>query len=96
MGLHDLDADSLERLAQRRANAKMGWYIHALVFVIVNIGLAVLSAASPRPWAIFPFFGWGLGLLIHAAVVFITPPGSGFRERLVQQERERLERSRGG
>jgi hypothetical protein len=29
--------------------------------------------------------------LIHGLVVFVAPPGSHFRERLVQQERERLQ-----
>lgn len=85
----------LDRLARKRAARKMGWYIHAFVYVCVNIGLALLSSFSGRHWAIFPALGWGLGLLVHGMVVFIAPPGSGFHQRLVQQERARLEEEQG-
>ena len=83
--------DAIERLARKRAARKMGWYIHAFVYICVNIGLALLSSFTGQSWAIFPALGWGLGLLIHGLVVFVAPPGSGFQERLVQQERDRLQ-----
>jgi hypothetical protein len=85
------DTDSgLERLARKRAGAKMGWYIHATVYVAVNLLLVGLAAASGRNWAVFPVLGWGLGLAIHGLVVFIATGGAGLHERLVQQERQRL------
>ena len=84
------DANDLERLARKRAAMRMGWLIHATVFIAVNLLLAGLSAASGRHWAIFPFLGWGLGLAIHGAVVFLVAGGFGLHERLVQQERNRL------
>lgn len=90
-----LSSEEIERLARRRAERKMGWYIHAFVYIAVNIGLALLSSFSGRHWALFPVLGWGLGLLIHGLVVFVAPAGSGFRERLVQQERERLQQQQG-
>ena len=40
----------LERLARKRAGAKLGWYIHASVYIAVNLLLAALSAASGRHW----------------------------------------------
>ncbi len=83
--------EQIERVARKRAARKMGWYIHAFVYIAVNIGLAVLSSFSGRHWALFPALGWGLGLLIHGLVVFVAPPGSGFRERMVQREREQLQ-----
>ena len=36
----------LERLARRRADAKMGWYLHALVYTLVNIGLAAIAVGN--------------------------------------------------
>jgi hypothetical protein len=87
--------EEIERLARRRAGKKMGWYIHAFVYICVNIGLALLSSLGSGHWVIFPALGWGLGLLIHGLVVFVAPPGSDFRERLVQQERERLQQRQG-
>ena len=50
----------------------------------------MLSAMSDRHWAVFPAFGWGIGLLVHGAVVFLSTGGGGLHERLVQQERKRL------
>jgi hypothetical protein len=86
--------NDLERLARKRAGAKMSWYIHAMVYVLVNLMLLALSGMSDRPWAIFPALGWGLGLLIHGAAVFVALPGGGLHERLMQQERERLTQAR--
>lgn len=88
----NLTPEELEGLAQRRAARKMGWYVHALIFVAVNTGLGVLSMFTGRHFAVVSAFIWGLGLLVHGMVVFFAPPGSGLRERLVQQERERLRR----
>ncbi|EJL74564.1 2TM domain-containing protein [Variovorax sp. Varisp85] len=79
----------VERLARRRAGAKMGWYIHAFVYVLVNLGLVALSAAHGRNWAMYPLMGWGLGLLIHGAVVWFVA-GGGFYDRLVERERRAL------
>lgn len=80
----------LERQARRRASVKLGWYIHALVYISVNMMLALLSAMSGKHWAVFPAMGWGLGLAIHGVVVFFVTGGAGLHERLVQRERDRL------
>jgi 2TM domain len=87
--LHDTDS-SLERLARKRAGAKMGWYIHATVYAAVNLMLVAIAASSGHNWAIFPLLGWGVGLAIHGLVVFLVTGGAGLHERLVQQERRRL------
>ncbi len=89
--------DPLERLARRRAHAKLGWYTHACVYVLVNLALVALATASGRNWAIFPALGWGLGLAVHGVVVFMLAGGSTLHERMVQAERERIARGgRGG
>lgn len=84
----------LERLARRRAGARLGWYIHATVYIAVNLLLAALSAMSGHHWAVFPALGWGLGLAIHGMVVFLVTGGAGLHERLVQRERDRLQLQR--
>ena len=82
--------DPLERMARRRAAAKMGWYTHATVYVCVNAMLALISTLDGRHWAVYPALGWGLGLAIHGAVVYLVTGGGGLYQRLIQQERERL------
>lgn len=83
----------LERLAQKRAGARLGWVTHATVYVIVISGLALLGAYQGRFWPIAPALGWGLGLLMHGLRVFAIGKGSALRERWVQKERERLQAS---
>lgn len=83
----------IERLAHRRASAKMGWFIHALVYVCVNAGLALIAWQSGSTWAVYPLAGWGLGLAIHGLAVWLLAPGADWRERLVERERAALTRS---
>jgi hypothetical protein len=85
------DGNDLERLARRRAGAKLGWYIHASAYVLVNLGLAALSLSQGRHWALYPALGWGLGLAIHGAVVWLALPGNGWHARLVERERLALQ-----
>ena len=87
---HTLTTDPIERLARRRAGAKMGWYIHASVYLLVNLLLVALSVGSGRHWAVFPALGWGIGLAIHGVFVFFLAGGSNLHERMVQAERDRL------
>ena len=90
----DLLEPALERQARRQAGAKLGWYIHAVVYVAVNLMLVLLSTVSGKHWAIFPALGWGLGLAIHGMVVFLVTGGAGLHARLVQREREHLKVAR--
>lgn len=92
--LTHLSPAELDRLARKRAGAKMGWYIHALVFVLVNTGLAVLSGLQGGHGVPPPLLGWGLGLAVHGAVVFLSPLRSKFFETLVSRERQRLDTQR--
>ncbi len=91
-----LSPEEIERLAQRRAGAKLGWYTHAVVYVLVNLFIFAISqhGFGSRPWSVYPLLGWGLGLALHGVAVFILGSAGGMRQRLVQRERERLQRQR--
>jgi hypothetical protein len=58
--------------ARRHARALRGFYSHALVYVLVNAGLAVVNLLTTpeRIWFGFPMLGWGIGLLAHGLSVF--------------------------
>jgi len=88
--------EDIERIARRRAGAKLGWYIHVTVYVLVNLLMFGLSqyAFGHRPWSVYPLVGWGVGVALHGISVFLLGSGSGFRERLLQRERERLQQQR--
>lgn len=80
-----------ERVARRRAGAKLGLYIHAAVYVAVNVFLALVQTQTTPQihWNLWPLAGWGLGLAIHAAVVLLA--ASGLRERMEAEELRRLQ-----
>ena len=80
----------------RRAKAKLGWYMHAGIYLVVNAFLFLLSTygQGQKHWAIYPALGWGVGLALHGISVFALGSGSELRERMIQKERERLQRRR--
>lgn len=80
----------LQRLARKRAGAKMGWFIHATVYVLVNTWLALIAASGSRPWHLYPLAGWGVGLALHAMAVWWLGSGATLRESLVERELRRL------
>lgn len=81
----------LQRRARRRVKQKMGFYIHAAVYVLVNLGLAAIDFTSGgKSWHLWPLAGWGLGLAIHGIVTFASLNGDGLREHMLQAEVERL------
>jgi hypothetical protein len=88
------DDHSLEATARRRAGARMGWYVHAMVYLAVNTVLMLIAFGTGRNWAIFPALGWGLGLLLHGLGVWLSLGGGGLQQRLIDQERARLSSQR--
>lgn len=87
--------EELDRRARRRVDARIGWYVHALVFVLVNLGLLVINLFGGGPrWHLWPLAGWGLGLAIHGLFVFLGPRTDGLRARMLEQERERIRSGR--
>ena len=93
-----LSPEEIDQLARKRAGAKLGWYTHAAVYVVVNLFLFAIShyGLGMRRWSLAPLLGWGLGLALHGIAVFVLGAGSGLRERMVQKERDKLQRERGG
>ena len=96
---------TLEQRARRRVALKTGFYVHLLVYVLVNAGLYLLwtSGSAPGGWGYrhmgfhggLPLLGWGLGLAIHGVVVFVKLQGEGMTRRMVEREIEALRRREG-
>ena len=94
--MSELSEQDLQRRARRRVNQKMGFYIHATVYLLVNLGLAAINfAGGGKAWQLWPLAGWGLGLAIHGFVTFASLNGDGLRERMLNDEVERLRRNQG-
>ena len=88
--LSDENESSLLYLARRRAGAKLGWCIHASVYLCVNLALMALAGQQGRHWAIYPAVFWGLGLLMHGAAVWLRSPGNPWWQRQVERELQKL------
>ena len=86
----------LSRIARRRANAKLGFLVHLLVYTLVNLLLFAINqqSGSELRWHVFPLGGWGLGLAIHGLAVWLGS-GMDLHQRLLQTERDKLQRQRG-
>jgi hypothetical protein len=82
--------------ARRRARQIRGFYLHAAIFVAVNILLHVINfVAAPKAyWAFWPLFGWGIGLLAHGLATYRWMPflGKEWEERKI---RELMDKNRG-
>jgi class 3 adenylate cyclase/ribosomal protein S25 len=61
--------DYAEKIERKARHATGGFIGHLIPFVMVNGFLMVLNATVRPgfPWALFPFGGWGIGLLEHFA-----------------------------
>jgi len=90
------DDTELRRLATRRADMKLGFRTHVVVYAIVNAGLAAINILTDPSylWFLWAMIGWGIGLGAHAAAVFLD--GEHVRERMIEQEYEKLRRRAAG
>lgn len=61
-----------ERAARRAARQRVFW-LHALLWLTVNLLLVVAWAVTGAgfPWFVFPLLGWLVGLVAHGAGVFL-------------------------
>lgn len=80
----------LRKIAERRADAKLGFRSHLIAYVVVNAGLAVVNLlTSPGYlWFLWAMVGWGIGLVAHGLSVYAFT--GDHREKLVEKEMARL------
>lgn len=87
-----IDPDLLRR-AKKRVAMRMGFFTHALVYAAVNASLFALNVFQGGPlWSFWPLVGWGIGLAAHGLATWFSLNGDGMRDRMLQQEIERLRR----
>jgi hypothetical protein len=81
------DQEAYER-AKGRVEAKIGFFIHLAVYIVVNSLLIIINiSTSPQYlWFKWPLIGWGIGVIFHALGVFFLSGGSAIKERLIEKE----------
>ena len=89
------DETALRELAVMRLKEKRDFKMHLILYVLVNIILFViwlviaLVEGAWFPWFLFSLGGWGLGLGMHAWMVY------GGREVTDEQVAREMEKLRG-
>lgn len=83
-----MDSQEARQRARKRAEAKLRFYIHLSIYVIVMTLLAVinLSTSTQHIWFQWPLLGWGIGVFFHAMAVFVLPGKSSVTERMIERE----------
>lgn len=81
--------------AKKVVEDKIGFYIHLLVYLIINTFCVYLSLFhSQYFWATWTIFGWGIGLFFHGMRVFGTTSNWKWREKQIRKEIERQRKNR--
>jgi hypothetical protein len=81
--------------ARRRVREIRAFYLHAIVFVAVNVLLHVINfvTAPGVYWAFWPLLGWGIGLAAHGLVTYRRAPFLG-RDWEARKIRELMDKDR--
>lgn len=86
--------DNKDQLASARktVDAKLGFYIHLLVYVLVNAGLAGINLVTDpsRLWFQWPLIGWGAGLLFHGVMVLSRLKGRSLKDWMIAREMKKM------
>jgi len=74
--------------ARGRAQAKYGFFVHAVVYVAIMVLLVVINMlTSPATlWFIWPLIGWGLAVALHGARVFLLADRNTILDALTERE----------
>ncbi len=80
------------KIARKRVEAKIGFYFHLGIYVVVNaLLIAINLGTSPNEfWFLYPLGGWGLGLLLHFVLAFSQFSLGDWKKRMIEKELERL------
>ena len=86
--------DERYSLALRIARRKVGFIRHAVIYLIVIAGLAIINNATwgGYQWWLWVAFGWGIGVVSHFLSAFLYQSGH-LVDRLAQREMERMNES---
>ena len=64
--------DKRYEFAKKKVQALKDFYIHLLVYILVNAGLIFINLLYSQGgiWFIYPLLGWGIGIVVHGFSVF--------------------------
>jgi len=77
--------------AKRWVEAKIGFYIHLAIYVVVGTVFITINMTSSVQYfgAKWPLLGWGIGLVFHGIAVFLLRGKSPITDRMIEREMKR-------
>lgn len=72
MNTADTEQQTRYQWARKRVEDLKGFYTHLAVYAAVNTFLFLINWISNSGdwWFLYPLIGWGIAIVIHAAVLF--------------------------
>lgn len=67
-----IEKDEKYLRAKKRVENLKAFYIHLIVYILVNAMLLVMNLISDTGnwWFLYPLTGWGIGLIVHGVSTF--------------------------
>lgn len=89
------DHQRLRQYAEEQVKAKQAFYVHLLVYIMVNVFLVVVRyiGGTIDESLIYPALPWAMGLSIHWFFTFFRSDPFTY-ERKVQKEMERIKKAK--
>ena len=83
--------EELRKKARKIAKKKSDFYIHLVIYIAVNTFLIAqwwtITEGKGFAWFVFPLFGWGIGLAVHAVDTF---RGYDYIEKQTEKEYQKF------
>lgn len=77
------------QMESERDKAINGFYTHFIIFLAVIAGLALVNLVSGDAfWIQWVVLGWGLGIALHAFLIFVRRPQQEQKLREIRRARE--------
>ena len=89
--------EEMQKVARQRVEAKKGFFIHLLMYVVINAFLVFIwwmtTGGNGYPWFLWVIGGWCIGVIANAIAVFVGPKhGSEWEAREMDKEMENLKK----
>ena len=88
-----MSEEEVYELAKKRVKAKRDFYVHLVVYAVVNIMLVIIwafPAGRGYPWFWWVIGGWGIGVLFNFLDVFVWQRGGD--KKAIEKEAEKIRR----
>lgn len=83
-----MERDEVYIRAKKRVENLKSFYIHFMIYILVNLMLFVINVISDPSylWFLFPLGGWGIGVAIHGMTTLsLGKFGREWEERKIKE-----------